>query len=293
MSGRKSIAICGAPIIIAMIAVLSYARPLEAAGKDVSHSAVAGEAGAASGESGKNLLLNGDLSRGSGEACDGWRHDGWILTPSTTTFNWVAPKNGQPGELAIVNHGENDARWVQSISLPAGWYYISTEARGTNIRGVRIGANISLLEDGIVSNTFLGSSGWRRLGFYLKVGKGGADVDVALRLGGFTSVAGGEAAFRDPSVVRITGPPPPGTPYVYDLSAIRRSEGSAPVGHFWTLPATFVLLIVLAIVGWRLYGESIPQYAAQEKISPKRSKTMHRPKSASGRTTAEPKRSRR
>ncbi|MGH7915826.1 MAG: hypothetical protein ACREQE_00035 [Candidatus Binataceae bacterium] len=218
----------------------------------------------------QNLLANGDLSRGSGDAPDEWRHDGWILSPSTTTFTWIAPSNGQSGELAIINHRENDARWVQSLSLRPGWYYFSAEARSQDVFGVKTGANISVLEDGIVSNSLIGTSGWRRVAFYLLIGKGGADIDVALRVGGFASVARGEGAFRDPRVVRIAGPPPPGTPFVYNLTAVRRAEGSGPIGSLWTLVVTFLAFVLLAVIGWWLYGTSMPVAGAAREPRAKR-----------------------
>ena len=32
----------------------------------------------------RNLLVNGDFARGSGDSVDGWRTDAWILTAGTT-----------------------------------------------------------------------------------------------------------------------------------------------------------------------------------------------------------------
>ncbi|MGH8011489.1 MAG: hypothetical protein ACREQ4_03170 [Candidatus Binataceae bacterium] len=272
MAGHRSITRQCAAIVIAMAASVLFS-PRSAWPGSTGVGVVQGKVNDANKATGgpralsKNLLVNGDLSRGSGEAPDEWRHDGWILSPAATTFTWTAPRNGQPGELGIVNHQENDARWVQSLSLRPGWYYLSVEARSKEVFGVKTGVNISVLEDGIVSNTLLGTSEWQRVALYLEVGKGGADVDVALRVGGFASVARGEAAFRDPRVVRITGPPPSGTPFVYNLTAVRRAEGSGPIGRLWTLVATFLGFLLLAVIGWWLYGTSIPAAGEIRKSS--------------------------
>ncbi|MGH7248431.1 MAG: hypothetical protein ACREH9_10030, partial [Pseudomonadota bacterium] len=188
-----------------------------------------------------------------GDAPDGWRHDGWILTPETTTFEWIPPRSGQPGELEVETHRDNDARWVQSLSMRPGWYYFSAETAAKNVLAFKTGANISLLEDNIVSDNVTGTSGWRRLGFYLKVGKDGADIDFALRLGGYMNVTRGDVFFRNPSVVKVTAPPP-GAHYVYDLAQIRRSEATGPIGRLWTLVATLVAFVLLGALGWWMYG---------------------------------------
>ena len=80
-----------------------------------------------------NLLENGDFSRGSGNSVDEWRNDAWILTAGTTDYRWIRPKNGQPGEIVVATHLDNDARWVQQLSLGPGWYYISAEVRTVGV----------------------------------------------------------------------------------------------------------------------------------------------------------------
>src|ERR1051326_4508020 len=65
----------------------------------------------------KNLLNNGDFARGSGNSVDGWRNDAWILTPGTTEYHWIAPRDGKPAEIELDTKRDNDARWVQTLSL--------------------------------------------------------------------------------------------------------------------------------------------------------------------------------
>lgn len=199
----------------------------------------------------KNLLNNGDFRRGSENTVDGWRNDAWILTPGTTDYIWIAPANGQPAEVEVFTHRDNDARWVQPLSLRPGWYYISVEASARGVLPFFTGANISLLEDGIVSRSLKGDAGWTRVGFYLKVGPKGADVDVALRLGGYMNLTRGRAFFRDASVERVNGPPA-GAARIYDLAAIRKTEANQPIGARWTLYATYAFFLIVAVVGWRM-----------------------------------------
>jgi hypothetical protein len=197
----------------------------------------------------RNLLNNGNFERGSGNSVNGWRIDAWILTPGTTNYNWIGAHGGEPAEVELVSYRDNDARWLQTVALGPGWYYISAEARTEGILAARTGANVSVLEDGIQSDDLRGTNAWQRLGLYLKVGAGGADVDVALRLGGYMNLTRGRVFFRDASVVRLDSPPS-GATRVYDLGQIRKNEARGPIGRPWTLAATFVFLTAVAVVGW-------------------------------------------
>jgi hypothetical protein len=202
----------------------------------------------------RNLLNNGDFARGSGDSCDGWRVDAWILSPTATEFKWIAPIGAEPAELEIDTHHDNDARWEQTVSLAPGWYYFSVEARTDKILQFFIGATISVLEDSIMSANLKRTNDWTKLGFYLRVGPKGADVDVALRVGGFMNLNRGKAFFRRASVVKVSGPPP-GNQYVFDLEQIRKDEVTGPIGQTWSLVATFIAFIVIAAVGWRMFSE--------------------------------------
>jgi dolichyl-phosphate-mannose-protein mannosyltransferase len=203
-----------------------------------------------------NLLNNGDFARGAGTSCDGWRVDAWILSSTATEFRWVRPTGGAPAEVEIDTHHDNDARWVQTVPLGPGWYYVSVEARTEKILPFFIGATISVLEDSIMSDNLKRTNDWTKLGFYLRVGPKGGDVDVALRLGGFMNLNRGKVFFRRASVVRVSGPPP-GEQHVFDLEQIRKDEVTGPIGQTWSLVAVFLMFIILAATGWWLFSESI------------------------------------
>ena len=208
-----------------------------------------------------NLLNNGDFVRGSGTSCDGWRVDAWVLSPSATEFSWIAPADGAPAQLEIDTHHDNDARWVQTVPLGPGWYYFSVEARSDKILPFFNGASISILEDSIMSADLKRTNDWTTLGFYLRVGPKGGDVDVALRLGGFMNLNRGKAFFRHASVVKIDGPPP-GAQHVFDLEQIRKDEVTGPIGQTWSLVAVFVMFALLAAAGWWLFGADFNPPAA-------------------------------
>lgn len=209
--------------------------------------AAAGSAGEA-----HNLLNNGNLARGSGNSCDAWRTDAWILSPTASDFTWIAPEGDHPGQVEIDTSRDNDARWVQTLSLTGGWYHISVWARTEDILPYFTGANISVLEDTIVSADLRGTQPWQQLDLYLKIPPYGADVDVAMRVGGYANLTRGKAFFHDPRVVRVDAPPA-GAAHVYDLGAIRKADAPGPIGSHWSLYLTYLMLTIAAVVGWRLF----------------------------------------
>lgn len=260
---------------VAWIAIALAAAPVvivtngNAAGEPSGSAAIAGATSptpaalAETPKAGRNLLSNGDFSHGSGKSPDNWRTGGWKEEPSVTSYDWLHSSGSEP-ELIVNNLQANDARWLQTLSLGPGWYYIGAEARTEDVPSNAAGASVSLDEDSINSPDLHGIGDWQRLGFYLKVGPHGADIDVALRLGGFGSLNTGRAFFRKASVVKIEALPI-GASLVFDLSAIRRTLSAPPVGKPWTLPAAFVLLAILGIVGWNIYG---PAELAPAKSQP-------------------------
>jgi hypothetical protein len=203
---------------------------------------------------GDNLLHNGDFKVGSGDSTDGWQNDAWIQSPGTTDYHWIRPAGGQPGEVELFTHKDNDARWKQPVTLTPGWYTVSVEARTEKVLPFFTGVSISTLDNGVMSADLRGDNDWKRLQFYLKVGPRGADVDVCLRLGGYMNLTRGRAFFRDAQVVKIEAPPA-GADHVYDLDAMRKAQFSGPIGSPWSLAVTFVTLLTLAGLGWWLLGE--------------------------------------
>jgi hypothetical protein len=225
-----------------------------------------------------NLMLNGSFAAGSGNSPDNWRGEAWVNAPAAVEYRWLPPADGREGQLEINNLQPNDARWMQSLALQPGWYYISAEVRAENVPADKTGANISLLEDGVMSRDLHGTTGWERVGFYLKVGKHGADVEVAMRVGGFSNLNRGIGYFRNASIERIAQPPAGATP-VFDLEAIRQASATAPIGQPWTLAMTFILLAIIAYLGWRAYGDATIGVAV---VSPPETKRRTKKRRAHG-----------
>ena len=201
----------------------------------------------------QNLLQNGDFAKGSEDQPDNWRIEAWINKPDSFVTHWHAPGQ-EPGELEVDNLEPNDGRWMQPLSLTPGWYQLSVDIRTENVGDKEDGATISVMEDGIMSPDIKGTSGWQRESLYLKVGAQGADVDVALRVGGFASLNSGRAFFRNAVLEKIDAPPPNAAP-TFDLDAIRKQAEPVPIGAWWSLVLTFVVLAASACVGWWMFDD--------------------------------------
>jgi hypothetical protein len=251
-----AIAIAAAPLATILCNSAAGAPPGSAEAAGLTSPSPSASPAAAGVPDGPNLLANGDFVHGSGKSPDDWRTGGWNESPAVTGYDWLHSADSEP-ELVVNNLQGNDARWLQTLTLGPGWYYVGAEARTEEVPSNAAGASVSLDEDGINSPDLHGAADWQSLGLYLKVGAHGAEVDVALRLGGFGSLNTGRAFFRKARVVKLDALPANAAPK-FDLSAVRRSLVAPPMGKPWTLAAAFVLLAILAIVGWKIYGADEP-----------------------------------
>ena len=228
-------------------------------------------------KAGDNILVNGDLTRGSGNQPDHWKTDAWKNEPSYTTYHWDRATN----ELEISSTKPNDARWAQSVHLDPGWYHFTADIRTEGVgQDPNLGGGcLAILEDGIVSQQLRGTNNWQTMGLYLKVGNSSADLQVACRLGGYASLNTGKVFCRNLQAVKIAAPPANAAPE-YDLDQIR-GGGTAPApaaSHasntvLMILIALATLLIVGLIEGKRFLGgaiEAIGSALRRTRLSPKR-----------------------
>jgi hypothetical protein len=204
-----------------------------------------------------NLLKNGDFAAGSVDQPDNWRIEAWINKPDAFQTHWIHSGSPTQNQMEVENLQANDGRWMQSLSLTPGWYLISADIRTENVGKEQAGASISVMEDGIMSEDIRGTKDWRHVSLYLRVGGQGADIDVALRVGGFGSLNTGRGFFRNATLVRVSGPPPDAN-HVFDLAAIRLQAAPEPIGKPYSLVLTFAALIAIAIFGWRMFGQPDP-----------------------------------
>ncbi len=210
-----------------------------------------------------NLLANPDLTKGAGNSPDAWQSQAWQEGPEYSTYQWTH-EEGKPGELSVTNLKPNDARWAQSLSLTAGWYHFSADLRARNVGNNATGASLSIMEDSITSPDLKGTTGWQQVGFYLKVGPKGADLELACRVGGFGSLNTGTVSCRNIRMERVAAPPN-GAQSLFDLEKIRKESAEVPIGSPWTLVATFLFLIGVSAFGWRTYGQTLTAVRREEE----------------------------
>ena len=211
----------------------------------------------------QNLLVNGDFAKGSEDQPDNWRTEAWINKPDAFVTHWHHPGK-DPGEMEVDNLQANDGRWMQPLSLAPGWYQLSVDIRTENVGTKESGASISVMEDGIMSPEVKGTSGWQHEALYLKVGGHGADVDVALRVGGFGSLNTGRAFFKNARLEKIDAPPANAAP-TFDLMAIRKAGEPVPIGSWWEMVLAFAMLAAIAFVGWRMFVDAPVVVAAPKR----------------------------
>src|SRR5260370_30483913 len=131
-------------VAVAALLALPLVLALVCAGAAAAHADVARDVP-------RNLLVNGDFTRGSGDSVDGWRIDAWILTPGTTDYSRIPPHDGEPAELQVFTHRDNHPRRPHPLNPRPGSYYINAVARTEDVLTFMVVANASVLADGIKS----------------------------------------------------------------------------------------------------------------------------------------------
>ncbi len=190
-----------------------------------------------------NLVLNGDLTKGTGSAPEHWTTGVWDA--GSVRFRWNHPEGNQ-AEVEISNDKPNDADWKQTIYLGPGWYHFTASLRAENVPQNSAGLYLAS-EGSIVSPALHGTTGWETVGLYLKIGLiglPGAEVTLGCRLGGSGGLITGTGFCRDFRVARVTAPPAAVGPQ-YDLAVMR---GASPNASRVANPITLTLIAALAAI---------------------------------------------
>jgi hypothetical protein len=172
----------------------------------------------------RNILLNGDLTDGTGNSPADWESAAWQA--KSAVFRWNHPA-GVPGELQISSDQPNDAHWSQTVHLSPGWYHFSASMRAEGVTHGGGGAILYEFVNGVGSEALYGTTNWQTVGFYLKAGSSGADAKLACRLGGFASLNTGKAFCRDLRVVEVATPPTDAAAFTFDLDLMHAQAAPA------------------------------------------------------------------
>ena len=203
----------------------------------------------------ENMVVNGDLSKGAGNTPTEWRTDKWDAAADATEFIWISPEKGEPGQASIHNKKPNDARFVQDLRVKEQtWYHIQGKIRTEGVGQGAIGAYLSLMEGFQNSEDVKGSkSEWQPVEMWVKTEKWQDRLQLALRLGGYSSLNTGQAWFSDITAEPVSGPAP-NAKQVYQPAD--RGGGIAPLG-LWAL--ILVLSLITAGLWYYLRPPKIPE----------------------------------
>src|SRR6185369_13372594 len=133
----------------------------------------------------ENMVVNGDFTRGSGNAPTEWRTDKWDTAPDATDFIWIGPEKGEPGQASIHNKKPNDSRFVQDLRVKEQtWYHISGKIRTEGVGQAAIGAYVSLMEGFQNTEDVKGTKDWQPVEMWVKTEKWQDRLELALITGG-------------------------------------------------------------------------------------------------------------
>ena len=160
------------------------------------------------GASADELVVNGQLSSGSGTKPKAWEQQAFFPGADAVTFKWT-PNPSKPGLLEITNTQPNDSRWLQTLNVsPSTWYRVSGWIRSENVGTTGgLGAYLDEMDDDYQSDDLRGSKDWQQVQFWMKTGPSQHTALLACRLGGYSALNTGTAYFTGISFVQVRRPP--------------------------------------------------------------------------------------
>ena len=171
--------------------------------------------GAATAFAAGELVKNGLFARGTGDAPEGWSHDGYVQEAGTTQFSWAIDPKSQIGVIKIDSVKPNDARWTQNVPVsPSTWYRISGWVKTDNVGTGAIGAYLSVMNTFNNSAEMRGTQDWQPVSLWIKTSGLETTLPVACRLGGYGALNTGSASFTGISV-EAAGTPTSDQGFVY------------------------------------------------------------------------------
>jgi hypothetical protein len=194
----------------------------------------------------RELVRNPLLSRGKdGQPLD-WKPEAYRMEPQVTTFGWNLGDD-KIGVLEIDSKIPNDARYVQTVPVsPDTWYRVSGWGRSENVGSSSMGLYLSVMGTFHNSRDLRGTIDWTPLGFWVKTGSLETKLQLACRLGGYSSINTGKGWCTGISVV-AAGSPKPDQNYVYGSTAAEQITGGA-----FGIQAIAVLVVVgILLLIWR------------------------------------------
>lgn len=159
----------------------------------------------------ENLLVNPGFEALDADGLPtGWYTDAYDNREGVTVFS--VTQDAQEGSTAAVveNFGENDARFAQNVKVePSSMYLLSGWIRADQIVDSGRGANLSVsdLYDACSPSVFDSQGEWVYVEMYGETGEEQTEVTVFARVGGYSGVSVGRAAFDGLSLVKVESVP--------------------------------------------------------------------------------------
>lgn len=194
----------------------------------------------------RELVRNPLLTRGKDGKPLHWKAEGYLMEPGVTTFDWKVDESGI-GVMAIDSKVANDARYVQTVQVsPDTWYRVSAWGRSQNIGATKMGLYLSVMGTFHNSRDLRGTLGWQPLGLWVKTGSLETKLQVACRLGGYSSLNTGKGWCTGISVI-AAGRPQGNQKFVYGNTDTEQLTGAA-----FGMQAIAVLVVLGALLlVWR------------------------------------------
>ena len=192
------------------------------------------------------LVKNGLLAEGTDGKPKDWRNDAYSADASRLT--WLVDPSGL-GVLSIDSDQPNDARWVQTVPVsPNTWYQVSGWLRAEAVGAQAMGVYLSVLDTFYNSRDLRGDAPWQPVSFWVKTGSIDTSLQIACRVGGYSSLNTGHGWCTGISVT-AAGTPRSGDPFVFGGTAPGGEGGSQdlPVAK-----GVAVLVVVgIVLLAWR------------------------------------------
>jgi dolichyl-phosphate-mannose-protein mannosyltransferase len=192
------------------------------------------------------LVKNGLLTEGRDGKPSHWRTDMYAADASRMT--WTVGNNGL-GVLEIDSSKPNDARWVQNVPVsPNTWYQVTGWLRAEDVGGQAMGVYLSVMDTFHNSRDLRGTSGWQPVSFWVKTGGLETSLQLACRLGGYSSLNTGRGWCAGLSVA-AAGAPQARDPFVYGGTVSGESSGSKdlPIAQ----GVAVLVVIGILLLAWR------------------------------------------
>jgi dolichyl-phosphate-mannose-protein mannosyltransferase len=192
------------------------------------------------------LVKNGLLTEGRDGKPNHWRTDAYSADASR--MSWSVGDNGL-GVLAIDSAKPNDARWVQNVPVsPNTWYQVTGWLRAEDVGSQSMGVYLSIMDTFYNSRDLRGTSGWQPVSFWVKTGALETSLQLACRLGGYSSLNTGRGWCTGLSV-SAAGTPRAGDPFVYGGTA--GAESSSAKGLPIAQGVAVLVVIGILLLAWR------------------------------------------